>query len=642
MIPKKVLSHTLLAILRLEGRYRRAIIVLVHMILFVLSNYLAFFIRFEGNIPSNTIRIFLMGLPFLIILRFLSFYLLGLFRGLWRYTSTYDVKRLIEAILASTLGFYLVMTIFKWQFYPISIYIIDGLVLLCVTGGLRFLRRLTKDWYQDVYQGEKRKLLIIGAGDAGEMILRDIKGKPHIHFQVIGFLDDDPKKKKATLHGIPVLGTVDDIGDVVKRYPIDEILIAIPSASGKQMRRIIEKCRTTGLKYLTIPGIGELIDGKASINHLREVRIDDLLGRKPIRLDLENIRQEIEGKGIMITGAGGSIGSELVRQVCCFKPSSLILYEMAENFLYQIDLEVRKRHPHLNIIPIIGDIRNKIKVERVLSLFRPHLIYHAAAYKHVPMMEMNPLEAIKSNVFGTLNLVDACENFGVEKFVFISTDKAVNPTSIMGATKRIAENVLQCFNHNKSNTRFVSVRFGNVLGSNGSVIPLFKRQIEEGGPITVTHPEIIRYFMAIPEAVQLVIQAGAMGKGGEIFVLDMGEPIKIVDLAKDLIRLSGVDPDLIDIEYIGLRPGEKLYEELMTDGEDILPTFHEKIKIFKSHVPDSVKFMNKLKELEYATFNYKIEMVLPLIRELVPEYRCSNWMEENRKLGIDSKDVRVI
>ena len=421
----------------------------------------------------------------------------------------------------------------------------------------------------------KKSLLIIGAGDAGEQMLREIRQNPRHNYEVVGFLDDDPKKRGMKIHGVPVLGPIQKIHNMTYDDEMDEILIALPSASTKQMRRIIEACEATGLKTRTTPGIGELIDGKISFKSIREVSFEDILGRDPVNLDMEIIESYLADKIILVSGAGGSIGSELCRQITSFDPKNLILLDKTENNLFNIEMEFCQRFPRVPITPVLGDVHNRGFLERLFKAHKPQVVFHAAAFKHVPIVELNPWEGVFNNIVGTKNIVKASYQSGVERFVMISTDKAVRPVSVMGATKRVAEMITSCYaaypNTSSSGGRFLSVRFGNVIGSEGSVIHLFKKQIERFGPVTVTHPEITRYFMTIPEACKLILQAGAFGEGGEIFVLDMGTPIKIVDMARDLIRLSGFKPDVdIEIKFIGLRPGEKLYEELITESEGII------------------------------------------------------------------------
>lgn len=476
-----------------------------------------------------------------------------------------------------------------------------------------------------------RNILIVGAGDAGEMILREMQNNLRLGYNPVGFVDDDRSKRRLMIHGVSVVGNTRDIYRLAKEYEVEEVIIALPSATGKAMRRIVNTCKRADVRFRTLPFIGDLIDGNVSLNQIRDVAIDDLLGREAIRLDMSLIGKELTHRVIMVTGAAGSIGSEVVRQVARFKPKKIILFERGENDLYNFEIELSKRRWDTRFVPFVGDVRDRVRVRECMELYNPAYIFHAAAYKHVPMMEMNPAEAVKNNIFGTKVMVDLAVEYNVEKFILISTDKAVRPTNVMGATKRVAELILQSKTASgECNTQFVAVRFGNVLGSNGSVIPLLKKQIEEGGPVTVTHPDITRYFMTIPEAVQLVIQAGAMGEGGELFLLEMGDPVRIKDLAENLIKLSGLTPGKdINIVYTGLRPGEKLYEELLIEGEGIKKTHHNKIWVLNGTDVDVNLLNAALRELETACGTGKdIKMIL---KELVPEY---NYSGINYSIGV--------
>jgi FlaA1/EpsC-like NDP-sugar epimerase len=467
-----------------------------------------------------------------------------------------------------------------------------------------------------------RNLLIIGAGDCGEKIFREIRDNARLLYNVVGFLDDNPTKVGMKIHGLPVLSNISDIKAAAKKVKADEALIAIPSANSIEIRRIVEICDKSELKFKTIPGMGELINGKVTVNAIREVAYRDLLGREIIRLDEEKIGTHLEEKNVLVTGAGGSIGSELCRQICRFKPKRIILFERAESPLYAIELELKQSFKEVKVIPVLADIQEVNQLNKAFEANPPHTVFHAAAYKHVPMLEMHPWKAIDNNVLGTKNLIDVSTKNKVARFVFVSTDKAVRPANIMGASKRLSEMLVQGQNAcGLSQTRFMIVRFGNVVGSVGSVVPLFKKQIQKGGPVTVTDPEVTRFFMTIPEACQLILQAGAMGNGGEIFILDMGTPIKIADMAKDLIRLSGFEPDVdIKIEYIGLRPGEKLYEELITEGENIVPTRHEKIMVLKGIECDLQLLNGKVDELAHFAEEQDGEQVKMKLKQIVPEY----------------------
>jgi FlaA1/EpsC-like NDP-sugar epimerase len=560
--------------------------------------------------------------PFLLAFRFLAFHYAGLFRGLWKYTSTRDLQRIFLATTASTIAFEATLGIL-FRVLPRSVIIIEWGLCIVLVGGIRFVyRMLTVEGIPQLRKDVTRqKLLIVGAGDAGEMLLREIHRHSDDRYQVVGFLDDSPEKLNADIHGVRVVGRIDSLPVAVVGRDVDEVIIAIPSASGPVMRRIVNLCKNANVRFKTMPGVDQLIDGRVSLNQVRSVDIEDLLGREPVELDMQAISAEMSGHVVMVTGAGGSIGSELCRQVARFTPAALMLVDRTENNLFQVHRElVGKLTAGVRLIPCLADVADRPRMQELFNLHHPTVVIHAAAHKHVPMMEWNPGEAVKNNVGGTRTLADLADQNGVDRFVMVSTDKAVNPTSVMGATKRVAEIYVQSLSQ-RSRTRFVTVRFGNVLGSAGSVIPIFKEQIAAGGPVTVTHPEMKRYFMTIPEASQLVLQAGTMGEGGEIFVLDMGEPVRIADLARDLITLSGFTPGVdIEIAFTGMRPGEKLFEELVVDAEAADKTRHPKI------------FVGRFRPYEWTRVEAGLERLLGLaggseaavrggLRELVPEYR---------------------
>lgn len=502
---------------------------------------------------------------------------------------------------------------------------IEGVVMLdlfttiMLLSGLRMVVRLYHEEFASETRGTARRYLIVGAGNAGESLLRDMLRRRDANYDVVGFIDDDPVKQGMIIHGISVLGTVDQLPDLCEKNNIDEIAIAIPSATRKQMRHVVQICQGTKLRFSTVPSLTDIASGKYRVSQMRDIDINDLLGRDIVQLDLKEIETFLNNKVIMVTGAGGSIGSEMCRQVCTFGPKLLLLVEQAENPLFFIERELRKCFPDVKIQAIICDISEKSRVDCIFDAYQPDVVIHAAAHKHVPLMEENPGEAIKNNVAGTKNVADASDRIGTKNFVMISTDKAVNPTSIMGSSKRIAEMYIQDLN-NTSKTHFTTVRFGNVLGSNGSVVPIFKNQISDGGPVTVTHPEMTRYFMTIPEASQLVLQAAAMGQGGEIFLLDMGEPVKIVDLAREMITLSGFRPgEDIEIEFTGLRPGEKLFEELSIEGEDMMPTKHPKIAIWKN-IPKDRDILRAGIEKLMEISNTERSQIVAEIKKLIPEF----------------------
>ncbi len=592
-----------------------------------LSWYIAHLLRFNFTIPADNLILLTRILPVIIFIKILCFYFFDLYHGMWRYTSLTDLIEISKAVTLSSIIIAL-LSLFanRAAGFSRSVFILDWVLTLFMISGSRasiriyFWFNVSGDSISDDSRG--KRLLIIGAGDAGEKISREIHDNPHIGYRVMGFIDDEPSKINRKIHGITVLGNRDEIRYFAEKTGVDELLIAMPSISSKDMRDIVALCKETGIPYKTVPGMGELINGKVTVKAIRDVSYKDLLGREVVKLDEAQIGAFLKEKRVLITGAGGSIGSELCRQVCRYNPEAIILYERAESPLYEIELELRENFEYVRIIPRLADILDTGQLKRVFDEERPHVVFHAAAYKHVPMLELNPWEAMRNNVTGTRNVIEAARDFKIERFVLVSTDKAVRPVNVMGASKRIAELLVQAQNGcGMSDTRFITVRFGNVVGSVGSVVPLFKRQIEKGGPVTVTHPEITRYFMTIPEACQLILQAGSMGEGGEIFILEMGIPIKIVDMAEDLIRLSGFEPNVdIDIKYIGLRPGEKLREELITDGEGIVKTSHEKIMVLRGQVCEIEKLNHDIEEIMGLVSKEDGEGIKRKLREILPEY----------------------
>ena len=584
-----------------------SILMALDAILIVISFFLAFILRFEGKIFGNALgsmhfSVFLSNSVVLIVIKIVVFYFLGLYKSLWRYASIEEVVQVIMASFAANAAVVSFMVI-SVQTLPRSIYILAFMFDVTLVGGVRFsyrvFRRFSRFGFIDMFIKKKyNRVMIIGAGEAGAMIIKELKNHEELNSRAVAVIDDNKSKLGSKINGVPVLGNKYNIKEIAEKKNIDEIIIAIPSALKNATREILEECSKTKCKLKIVPGIYELIDEKVSIKTIRDVEIEDLLGREEVKVDLDEISGYVENKVVLVTGAGGSIGSELCRQIASFKPKQLLILDIYENTMFEIENELKKDYAELNIEAIIASVRDKKRLESIFSKFSPNVVFHAAAHKHVPLMENNPQEAIKNNVFGTYNVAICADMYNIEKFVLISTDKAVNPTNIMGATKRLAEMIVQSINK-MSNTEFVAVRFGNVLGSNGSVIPFFKKQIEEGGPVTVTHAEVTRYFMTIPEAVQLIIQAGGMAGGGEIFVLDMGKPVKIIDLAHNLIRLSGFEPDIdIKVNIIGLRPGEKLYEELLLDEEGMKETKHEKIFIAKPIFTDLKQLTLELEVLK--------------------------------------------
>lgn len=599
---------------------------LADVVFIVLAYSLGYLIRFEGKLPPEQWMQLKTTLPYIIPCKLILFNFFGLYKGMWRYTSFVELGNVFNA---AAMSFFLIIVsflfLFRFKGYSRCVFVIDFFLTFIFIGGGRVAVRLFFDSnelsFRSFVHSRKtnyRKLLIIGAGNVGEKVLREIKEHASINFEPVGFLDDDPDKRGKTIHGVPVLGTVDDIHKVKRNF--DEILIALPTVRGEALRRIVARCSETGLQFRTVPGLWELIKGKVSVKTVRKVHLEDLLDREEIYLDKEEIRQHIKNKRILITGAGGSIGSELVRQVGRFRPQAIALLDFSEEKLFRIENECRNRFGFISISGFLADIKNRESVGRVFRKFAPDIIFHAAAYKHVPMQEMHPWEAVFNNILGTRNLVAAAVEYQVKRFVLISTDKAVRPSNVMGATKRVAEMIVGCMNETTA-TCFMAVRFGNVLWSSGSAIPLFQRQITRGLPVTVTHPEITRYFMSIPEAAQLVMQAGAMGKGNEIFILDMGKPMRIADLARDLIRLNGLEPDRdIPIKFIGLRPGEKLYEELITEGEGIVATSHKKILVLQGNLCDKKDFNDRIDELLTIAATYDSPSIKKKLQKIVPEY----------------------
>jgi len=610
------------------------------LLLLAASFYTAHLIRFEFAVPPDFLNRFMLLLPFLLVIKIACFYFFDLYRGMWRYTSISDLLNVIKAASISSLLIILyVLLRYRFHGFSRSIFLMDWCLTILFIAGFRLAVRIYFENMDDYQAGNSivkalpeffrrnrkgfKNLLIIGAGNTGEKTYREIRDNERLQYRIIGFLDDNPAKVGRKIHGVPVLGYIQDLKAHAIKFKIDEILIAAPSASAEQMRRIVEVCDKSGLIYKTMPGMGELINGKVTVSAIRNVDYRDLLGREIIKLEEDRISACLNKKKVLVTGAGGSIGSELCRQICRFGPETILLFERAESPLYAIEFELKQQFKGINVVPILGDIQDKTQIEKCFRHHHPDIVFHAAAYKHVPMLEIQPWKTIDNNVVGTQNLVDISVRFEVARFVFVSTDKAVRPTNVMGASKRLAEMLIQGQNsRNISETRFMIVRFGNVVGSVGSVVPLFKKQIEQGGPVTVTHPQVTRFFMTIPEACQLILQAGAMGTGGEIFILDMGTPIKIDDMARDLIRLSGLEPEVdIKIEYIGLRPGEKMYEELITEGENIVPTRHEKIMVLKGLDPDLMRLNGQIDELVHVADNQDGEQVKIKLKEMVPEYK---------------------
>lgn len=605
---------------------RRLFLAITDVLSVIAASLLALLLRFNLTIDSiegEYLEVMWDYLPISIIITLILFYIFRLYSSIWTFASVNELENIVISCVLSAFSNFIGILILSWSL-PRSFYFLYMFCLIALVTATRFgYRALRLQRKKSISKKLGNNVMIIGAGEAGNMIMREMISNELLHKTIRCIIDDSKHKIGSYMHGIKVVGNRDTIPENIARYNINEIILAIPSASKKDISDIINICNGHGCAIKTLPGICELVNGTASLNQLRDIEMEDLLGRDPISVDLNSILSYVMGKTVLVTGGGGSIGSELCRQLAEHGVKRLIIVEIYENNAYAIQQELKRHYPELELIVLIASVRNTLRMQKIFNEYRPDIVYHAAAHKHVPLMEESPNEAVKNNVFGTLKTVRAASASGVSKFVLISTDKAVNPTNIMGATKRICEMIIQTYNH-LSNTEFVAVRFGNVLGSNGSVIPLFKKQIAEGGPVTVTHPEIIRYFMTISEAVSLVLQAGAFAKGGEIFVLDMGEPVKILDLAKNLIRLSGYIPyQDIEINFTGLRPGEKLFEELLMDEEGLKETANKLIHIGRPISFDEKNFLRQLDTL-YENILTEPDNIRKLIQEIVPTYTPKN------------------
>lgn len=611
---------------------KRAIIIgILDVLCICFSLFAALWLKYDfrfSTIPEQYKNTLLHLLPWWSLLSVGVFAVFGLYNSVWSYASTDELFRVIGAyvvlIIAAAFA-YLVLH----QEMPLSFYFVGLMLSFFFTVCLRFSYRLLRQVRTAFAGGKQREsVMIIGGGEAARALIAEFESSAYIHSHVSCIIDDNPNKHHKRLNGVSIVGGREYIPEAVDKYAVDRIIFAIPSCPAKDKKEILDICSKTGRQVQVVPGMYQLVNGEVSVSKLRKVDVQDLLGREPITVKLDEILAYISGKVVMVTGGGGSIGSELCRQIARANPKLLLIFDIYENNAYDIQQELRHDYPELNLVTLIGSVRNTARVNFVLDKYRPDLVFHAAAHKHVPLMEDSPNEAIKNNVFGTYKMAQAASKYGVKRFVLISTDKAVNPTNIMGASKRLCEMIVQMMNR-ESKTEFVAVRFGNVLGSNGSVIPLFKKQIEQGGPVTVTHPDIIRYFMTIPEAVSLVLQAGYYAKGGEIFVLDMGEPVKIDNMARNLIRLSGYEPDVdIKIEYTGLRPGEKLYEELLMKEEGMQSTANHLIHIGKPIEMDDEDFKKQLARLD-AAYRQEVTYMKELVAEIVPTYHPCRETAEN-------------
>ncbi len=663
---------------------RPLVVTAIHILQVVLANYLAFLLRFEASLSPAYVEQLLASLPYLLVIRLILYLQAGLYKDLWRYSSISDMISIIRTVSIGSVSFFIINRyILGNTFYPLSVYVLEWMLILFISCGTRLLIRVCFKRYQN-FQSLAKKILIVGT-TAGEAIVREMKNNPKSSYIPIGFMDEDPYKKGLEIHGVPIFGQISTLASVIRKQKPDEVLISMASTESKTIKSIYDQCKPFNIPIKKLPGINDILVGNISvearlgqrlidanmvteaqiqealalqkkeggmlgsilvksgyikeeelfsylteqdgISRMKPISLEDLIQREPVRSDIQSVREFIQGKTVMVTGAGGSIGSELCRQLIKYNPAHLVLYERYENSLFQIDHELNRFEEDRvkkNFTSVIGDMLDTRNLEYVFSTHGPQIIFHAAAHKHVPLLEQNPLEAVKNNVFGTKNVIEAAVKYNAESFVLISSDKAVNPTSTMGATKRIAEFLTIAMNA-FSHTKFSTVRFGNVLGSNGSVIKIFEEQLKRGGPLTITHPEIKRFFMLIPEAIQLVLMAAALRKGGEILVLDMGEQIKIVELAENLIRLSGFVPhEEIKMEFTGLRPGEKLYEELFDKSEQVVSTLHEKFWLTIPETPSLGEFNNHIAELERIVRDNAIEEVVSAIQDIVPSFKCDN------------------
>lgn len=617
-------------------KWRRPMIVLLDVGLIVLANYVAFVLRYDGEIPAEQLALFQHTVLWLVVIRAVAFALFGLNEGLWRYTGVWDLQNILNGVLTSAIVFYGWVTwVMGIADYPRSVFAIDALLLIGFLAGVRLPSRVFNE--MAIFQ-KRKKVLVVGAGDSGERVVREMKTRSEFHCQPIGFVDDRVGLINQRIHGVRVLGTLGDVPKLVEELKPEMVVVAVPRVKPEFLRDLVIKLEPYEVSIKTLPGQDELLAEQSTVSQIRNVAVPDLLPRAQVNLAFDAIREMVKGKTVLITGAGGSIGSELARQISLLEPSTLLLYERHENSLYHIHKELEDKGLSFPITAVIGDVTDAHRLCTILERYRPQILFHAAAHKHVPLVELNPVEAVKNNCIGTRITAESASLYGVEQFVHISTDKAVNPSSVMGATKRVAELIIQNIART-SQTRFLLVRFGNVLGSSGSVLLRFQEQIKAGGPVTVTHPEIRRYFMLIPEAVQLVLQAATIGEQGQIYILDMGEQIKVLDIARSLIRLCGFIPERdIPIRFVGLRPGEKLYEELVGEGEVAVGSALDKIlQIRAISPPDFDGFREKLCALEAAIYCDETSVVLERLREIVPTFRTGSDAEPSvMPMGIDA------
>lgn len=612
---------------------RRIFLILLDSLVVNMCAFMAILIRFDlsiDSIPVHYLDAVLEYAPWNTVITITIFFCFRLYHSLWKYASIDEVTNIFIACILAAMAQYIGIHVMGLH-VPRSYYPLSMVFLMCGIIGTRFLYRFLRILSTRYHSDKKCRIMVIGAGEAANVIIREIANSQYVDGTVVCVIDDNRSKVGRYIQGIKIVGTRKKIVEAVKKYEITDIIIALPSAPRKEIKAILEICKETDCTLKLLPGLYQLINEEVSISRLRTVEIEDLLGRDPVHIDTREVSDSLRGKVVMVTGGGGSIGSELCRQIASFHPARLIIVDIYENNAYFIQQELKRKYPRLDLVVLIASVRNTNRMNQIFDKYRPEFVYHAAAHKHVPLMEESPNEAVKNNVGGTLKLVKAADRFGVKRFIFISTDKAVNPTNVMGATKRLCEMIIQVYNR-RSKTEFVAVRFGNVLGSNGSVIPLFKQQILNGGPVTVTHPDIIRYFMTIPEAVSLVLQAGVYARGGEIFVLDMGEPVKIADLARNLIRLSGYIPDKdIKIIYTGLRPGEKLYEELLMKEEGLKETSNNRIFVGEPIQLDDEAFLHAIEKLDKSA-KEECSDIRSLIQRLVPTYRYESETEVTQEV----------
>lgn len=633
----------------MKRRRRYVFLLIIDACIIAVAVTLAYFLRFDFQVRST----FFALLPYVIMMHLIimlpALHFVKLYKRMWQYASIGELVAILKAITVSELLFAIFHTVLQMNvqdfIIPRSIYILTWVLTILGIGGSRFAWRIFRDSYFKIQPHQKR-MLIVGAGSAGALVARDLKHSPGSSYYPVAFVDDDPTKQSLEILGLPIAGSCKDIPEVVNSYNVSMIIIAMPSAPKQRIAEIIDQCKSTKASIKILPGVSDFINGKVSVKSLRDVDVEDLLGREPVKVDMEGIADYVSDEVVLVTGAGGSIGSELCRQIALFQPKELLLLGHGENSIYDIERELRKKHSHLSIETIIADIQDLQRIKQVFRIYRPSVVFHAAAHKHVPLMERNPAEAVKNNILGTKNVTTCAHDYGASRFVLISTDKAVNPTSVMGATKRVAEMIVQSIDK-ISDTTFAAVRFGNVLGSRGSVIPLFKQQIKEGGPVTVTHPNMVRYFMTIPEAVQLVIQAGALANGGETFILDMGKPVKIADLAKDLISLSGLEPGKdIEIEFTGIRPGEKLFEEILTAEEGTSATKHDRIFVGKPSDFSMDELFGTLNELERVAIvresSSQEKEIRDLLEKIVPTFQWNRDHRRSVEAGEKEKRPEVI